>query len=276
MPHIVVDQVRTRERDPSYAYWNVRPARSLVVFVHGWGGHCTDTWKPAAGYIAAHDGAGAGHDLLFYAYDSRNQPAGVSAARLARYLKEFLADPSAAINASAKVELRKQPTAYRSVVFLCHSLGAVVTRQALLDLATRSDAPPPWLALVRLALFAPAHKGALATEVGNTLLSELLGTPGRAIGAALQLKWQSLLDLERGSSFLTTLEQDSRDYLQRNPGAGCARAAVVAWASEDPIVVRQNFAQDAPAEVVDDTTHVSICKPAQREHDAYALMTALL
>ncbi|RDZ28892.1 esterase/lipase family protein [Lysobacter silvisoli] len=276
MPHIVVDQVRTRERDPSYAYWNVRPAQSLVVFVHGWGGHCTDTWKPAAGYIAAHDGAGAGHDLLFYAYDSRNQPAGVSAAQLARYLLDFLADPTAAINASAKFGLRRQATAYQSVIFLCHSLGAVVTRQALLDLAARSNAPPAWLNRVRLALFAPAHKGALATEVGNTLLSELLGAPGRAIGAALRLKWQSLLDLEQGSSFLATLEQDSRAYLQHNPGAGCARAAVVAWASNDLIVVRQNFALDVPAEVVNGTDHVSICKPAQREHDAYALMTALL
>src|SRR5713226_7104842 len=85
--------------------------------------------------------------------------------------KAMCTRPSVIVNGTLRPELhRKAEFQYGSVVVVAHSLGAVVARQALLDLD--EDRNPKWLNKISLVLFAPAHMGADVVPLGTEFLKE--------------------------------------------------------------------------------------------------------
>lgn len=272
MQHVAIDGIETHERSKSYAYWNVVPPRSLVVLVHGWGGDKLETWAPTNIFLQHSNTSLGPHDFLFYSYDSRDQPAAHSATNFLHFMTAFVEDPNKVINASAGIGIRNGKTDYTSITFVCHSLGAVIVRRALLDLATRATTRPDWLDRAQLLLFAPAHKGASAPAALKAILSTISSRFGNLVGTAIDTKWKSLVDLTPGSSFLSTLEEESNRHLASFDGAPYARARMVAWAEKEDVVVTQNFGRDPPAHVLRDTDHVSICKPREPSDASYTLL----
>jgi hypothetical protein len=72
----------------SLAYFARKPNGSLLVFVHGFGGHATDTWRRMH-EMAVLDPGTEGCDIVFYGYDSLRHRAMIHAATFRDFLDEL-------------------------------------------------------------------------------------------------------------------------------------------------------------------------------------------
>lgn len=241
--------------------------RTACVFVHGWGGNATETWLGFPAYIR--DSVKAeGTDFFFFDYDSLSLGATFSAALLRQFIDALLNDPAGlVINPALADQPRFQRDPgfrYERLIVCAHSMGAVVSRRALLDL--ESEAPGRFHDLrLSLLLFAPAHKGTDLVRLGRDVLSgSFLGIPLNAIRGAVLAKFKSLLDLETGSPVLDALERDNAAaravLVQAGKADACYRATVL-HAEHDDVVRQEGFDRDKPLEPVLLQTHTSICKP---------------
>jgi alpha-beta hydrolase superfamily lysophospholipase len=76
----------------------------------------------------------AGYDLIFYTYDSRNTPAANSGALFKQFLNQLFEEPLLFCNATLDPEAaRLNSFQYKNVLIVAHSLGAVVSRLALVN-----------------------------------------------------------------------------------------------------------------------------------------------
>src|SRR5688500_13432064 len=140
------------------ALWAVNPNRTLLVFVHGFGGSATGTWVAFPELLDV--SSKARHcDCVFYGYDGFRTRAYVSALKLLAFLDRLCTDTANTINATLPSVAPKRAAdfAYDKIIIVAHSLGAIVSRQALVS-AHKSGAA--WAAKVDLVFFAPAHSGA--------------------------------------------------------------------------------------------------------------------
>lgn len=156
---------------------------------------------------------------------------------------------------------------YGQVLICAHSLGAVIARRALLDIALQD---PPWrdrLSAVRLQFFAPAHKGALIiklAEEGLAAISVPLAFAkinGKLAAVGLKSRYQVLQDLEPGSQTLTDLEAETRRLLDQDPQAHAYLRAHVVHARRDHVVAQGQFARDHRPDFIDGKGHIEVCKP---------------
>ena len=203
----------------------------------------------------------ADYDLFFYGYDSRRS-ASSSAIELVEFLRAVAESPADKVtnpSLASGMPLRK-PFSYEALVLCAHSLGAVVSRLALLDAVDDDESPCRWLAKLRLVLFAPAHSGALIIELASLGLG---GFPlvGSALQALARARHISLRDLEPRSNTLKELRKRTEKALAGEFGK-CHRAWV-AHARRDKIVLSDKFLSDRPAKLFKDANHISICKPTQ-------------
>lgn len=140
-------------------------------------------------------------------------------------------------------------------MIVAHSLGAVITRRALLD-ATRLQAP--WTTKTKLVLYAPAHKGAsvadLALEVASSFtFLRLFGVGARFVSPLID-------QLKPNSPDLNALLAETKQA--RKDGAnGHLVAARVVIAEYERIVRNETFADDPPPDTIPETDHLSVCKP---------------
>ncbi|MDW9981911.1 hypothetical protein CN187_03015 [Sinorhizobium meliloti] len=140
------------------------------------------------------------------------------------------------------------------VTVIAHSLGAPVSRRALLD-AIRNQAS--WAGKTRLQLFAPAHMGAYLNKVRKEL-----GIASRLIASltALTKFGVLLLDgLEPGSPFLTQLMEDSSKELANGWDAQ-VKARQVIFGDGENVVMVQRFLEDPPHTVWPGHGHCSVCR----------------
>ena len=209
----------------SRARWAVQPSGVAVVFVHGFGGAATDTWDEFADRLPERPEC-AGHDLLFYGYDSLTVQAPVSASTFRKFLNALATDPVNSVMAgSLSITRDLDPTfRYRKIVILAHSLGAVVVREALIQ-AADDRAMRQWVPLVRLALFAPAHCGARVTELAEEAIGAVRFSWLRLITTGYKAYAQVLQDLEEGSLALRRIEDRTKALLAE--GLTALRAEVV-------------------------------------------------
>ena len=138
----------------------VQPNRKALLFIHGFNGDAVKTWSDFHELLPERPKFTC-HDIVFYGYDGLRAEMNASAAIFRAFLdkllmatKSFLADnlpPSAQ---------RADDFGYDELVIVAHSLGAVISRRALLD-ATRNKSE--WVARTKLVLYAPAHKGPVTT-----------------------------------------------------------------------------------------------------------------
>lgn len=252
----------------STAWWAAEPSGTAVLFVHGFGGSSVGTWSEFEQRLPSEAPTA---DLLFYGYDGIRTQAQTSAIRLRQLINNWMSAPDLFVNGTLPPRLhRSGQLAYQRLVIVAHSLGAVVARKALLD-AFRSNSP--WLQYVRLALFAPAHRGA---SVQDLVKATLGGWAWFKAALGLAQHATVLQDLDPERPFLRALVEDTQRALVE-PGGATLRAQVVAIAPHDRIVYNVDFAvDDAVAVVIENTNHTSICKPCHGQLEALDLVRKLL
>lgn len=222
------------------------PAKSCVLFVHGFNGDALDTWK-GFDTIALQNNEFKETDLVFFGYDGLRSNALASAS----FLFDLLDDLMGA--ASVLQSVKPADPAYERCVLAAHSLGAVVTRWALLRAFHQKS---PWLDKVRYLLFAPAHWGGLVVDS----VSELLGATAltKFIASAAKAKLPLLNELAPNSVVLKSLEEQTRAAI----GAGCdaLRAKRVVIAEYEEVVSNLPFVGDPFPTAIRNARHTTVCK----------------
>lgn len=229
----------------------MRGARSVVLFVHGFGGDPEKTWH-AFPAMFPREPACRSTDVIFYGYDSLRSGAVALAAELRDLLEVVLDHPAKAVNPTLDYAQRAEDFQYEAVVVVAHSLGAVVARRALLDLVQLQETS---LDRVRLVLFAPAHLGADVLPLAREILGVVRLLPLSTVAA---YRYRALRDLQEGSKVLTQLEEQTRARTAQSPSPHVAR--LVVHGEHDRIVQQAAFCADPPA-TFEPKDHVAICKP---------------
>lgn len=252
----------------SEAIWAIRPAGAAIVFVHGFGGEAVGTWNEFQKLLPRQD-ACAGHDLVFFGYDGLYTQANASADVLRRFLGELFDRPARLINPALDPSVRRPDDfAYRSVLLVAHSLGAVICRRALLNAGRQGE---PWVSRTSMVLFAPAHMGATnVIELGAQVVGVIPGI-GRLLAQWGKFKYKPLQDLEQGSQTLRQLEADTRTALAA--GAAHLVAREVLFGRDEEIVDSNRFCDDPDGTYLpeqagrDEKDHTEVCKPGRRYLD---------
>jgi len=143
---------------------------------------------------------------------------------------------------------------YEKILVVAHSLGAIVSRLALLEAVDNGDA---WRAYCRLLLFAPAHNGA---RIQNLVLLSLPSMYKILGGLALFMK-PVLDDLKPGSAALNALQ--FRTNACRHTVDETLLRAAVAEARGDKVVHNGQFCFDRYIlpNSIGHQSHISVCKP---------------
>jgi pimeloyl-ACP methyl ester carboxylesterase len=259
--------------DGTKAYLAKNPNGKVVVFVHGFYGHAINTWTDFQSLLLAEsDPRCQGCDFIFYGYDGVYTPAANSAALLQQFLKVLLTTPGAVLNPLVLPAARR-PAAfqYADALIVAHSLGAVVSRRAVVDGHRAGDA---WVKMVRLAFFAPAHMGANVIELVSEALTSLPYIGG-ILAPFIKHKAAVLNDLQAGSPTLNLLLQDVQQELAKGPAP---HLLAKVWSAEWENVV--NVARFPPdpsvATVIRRRRHVNVCKPTSRDLQAVQEVLKLL
>lgn len=117
--------------------------------------------------------------------------------------------------------------------------------------------------MARVPVAAPAHKGALILELASTAIGALRLLP---IEALVRYRMPVLHDLAEDSRTLTMLAANTQKALAQ--GASYLEARYVVHAELDNIVHPYDFCDDPSAEFIQNTTHVTVCKPRADFRDA--------
>jgi pimeloyl-ACP methyl ester carboxylesterase len=236
--------------------------RRALIFVHGFGGASTGTWDLFSSLLPE-EPLFSRHDLFFYGYESLRQTTAYSAAKFLEWLKEILVDPSTVVNSLLCPSAPRRPPdfTYEQVTIIAHSMGAVVTRRALLDLASDAVMSSP-LDRVRMVLFAPAHLGG---DVIRLAAEALVPLKLALVVPFLKFRWPSLKDLEPGSITLDLLREDTLRAIEESRAIhGSTRhliAAAVIHGQKDRIVNQNQFCLDPRLTPFDGRGHIGVCKP---------------
>jgi len=243
----------------THAYWSLNPIGRLLVLVHGFNGAAGTTWLGLPQQLILQTEV-AGCDIVSFGYDSVKQTGGESAMQLQIFLDKLFTETSRIINRSfddngSKVR-RPENWKYGQIVLAGHSLGACVSRRALLNQiqAGRNK----WEVEIRLVWFAPAHRGAKIKLLIDAVALAIPGGYKESLDGVSKYFSPALEDLEKRSEFLEELLEDTKELCDEHPSL---KAPMTFWALRDKVVTNGTFAKDAtPFEFVDETSHVSICK----------------
>jgi len=255
-------------RNSSY-FWSLTPSGKLVIFIHGYKGKAIATWARFDSLLLA-DRRFQDADCIFYGYDGLKTELIASSSLFLDFLHNICSNPADFINATLPPSVQR-PTQfhYSSVLIVAHSLGAVITRQALV-FACRQNFH--WTSMVRMALFAPAHMGAdvarLATEVAAL-------NPIAALLSAFARFHSPLIDQlnpEKSTVLPALRQQVEAARGLGNPSLSPTRVFI---ATRENIVKNDPFPGDPVPHAIDGT-HTSICKPDSANHKAFAGIGDLL
>jgi alpha-beta hydrolase superfamily lysophospholipase len=146
---------------------------------------------------------------------------------------------------------------YDELVIIAHSLGAVISRRALID-ATKNNSD--WVSRTKLILYAPAHKGAKVAELALEVASSF--TFLKLFGALARFKSPLIDELKRDSPTLKSLLEDTQAATKGGANKHLTARKIVI-AEYENIVENETFGDDPPPDAIPDTTHTSVCKPTQ-------------
>lgn len=214
---------------------------TLVVFIHGFSGVSLETWMSFPDMLR-NEPYLSGSDLYFYGYDSLKGQVFDQSRELYAFLKRYCD--------------RRKTIPYEKILLVAHSLGAVITRYALISAIGDGMS---WAPQCRLLLFAPAHSGTRVVKLVQDCLPGML----KIMAAAALYIIPVVDDLRPGSVALKTLERETLRYKKSSEGA--MLSALVIQAYGDKVVHNHQFCYDRFLDVspVRGYSHTTVCKPAK-------------
>jgi hypothetical protein len=251
--------------DKSYALVSDDNALRAVVFVHGFGGSPTGTWRDFHGLIEEYSSEfpwWKTSDLFFFSYDSIRTPIRFNSTRLAQFVDEVWSG-----RWTQQLKSKPKKRTYKDLIFAGHSEGCVLIRRLVLDRfeAISSNhvrnARPKLLKALQadcilrsyLRLFAPACCGTnFSSWIGFiTSYSFLLS----AITASLLVR----NELRPDSIVLSTLKVGTEKAHAQYPGVEAFYAEPL-FGVPDQIVVSESY-QGEKIHWEQSCDHFGICKP---------------
>jgi len=247
----------------SYVYLSLKPIGTILIFVHGFGGSSGKTWRRFPELIIGND-ACAGCDIVFYGYESMRTRSRFNAIALFEFLDQVCTNPSPVLNpVSSPQSQRPRDFEFNRVVLISHSLGGLISRQALLEACNHKR---DWLSRIGLVMFAPAHLGADVFKLANAAFP--------VIGAILSFRWQSLLDLDPGGDTVARLQKDTAAQISNGKDSLIAKKVVLG--DRDNIVTPNSFLSDPSPKVLRGKDHFEVCKPTSSFRDPLDQLLGLL
>jgi hypothetical protein len=265
---------------PRTAYALLTSAAEIaIVFVHGYYGNAHSTWVDFQHLVDQPIGGSpvwGKSDLYFYDYGTNGQ-----VQPLAEELRSFLRDmvlPGGALANAARprsflfpsgfsLQLPlATPSAYKRLVLVGHSAGAVLIRQLIVEelksmesedgeLSPKISSSP--IATASLRFFAPAHLGVLgAGLLGIGLNLQLLN-----VVASLLVHSNSLFkSLTPGGPVLQDLKSLTERYYEKYPIIPALKADSL-FGHDDTVVIIGNYSHEKVHGTIPGQNHTSICKP---------------
>lgn len=272
-------RLRLQKGENSVLFLSSQPADLGIVFIHGFGGNATSTWRGFEDLSSTLKG----WDVFFYGYSSWAGQANSHAEEFRLFLSGIFQRPEVTHS-----ELKRR---YRHILIVAHSLGAIVTRRALLNAGLLKE---HYLNRVSFVLFAPAHRG--GTEIVQTYpkaldaISRFLDpSPGDAMSGTLVSLGEvsvakCLRDMVCRSLTLEQLESDTleqyrvfeQDELHPTPRHLVARRVIFGHGEDivdanrfgfDPVAefyptpVKDGFFTGLKARYIPGYDHLAVCKP---------------
>ena len=232
-----------------------QPDGRAVLFIHGFSGDAIDSWSHFHELLPQCPKC-AGRDLFFYGYDGLRAEMNASASIFRTFLDRLFGSTGQFLRDNLPPSIQRPANfRYDELVIVAHSLGAVVSRRALLD-ATKKKSD--WVTRTKLVLFAPAHKGA---KVADLALEAASSFPFTKLFSAFLRFTSPLIDqLKPNSQALKQLLADTETFRKGGANAHLVASKVVI-AEHESIVENETFAEDPPPYAIPDTSHMSVCKP---------------
>ena len=243
-----------------------QPTR-LAVFVHGFKGKNLATWGDFP-YSGSSSAWVRETDMLFVGYPSTKEAVSASEYRIRKWLPKFFPAPPPTALSINGIDCRPiLDNPYRELVLIGHSLGGLVLRRALTEIATiclqGQGATEEPLLSGRLRLFSPATAGFRPS--GH--LGRLLSIPPAELTLYIALRGSpAFRDLEQGSPLIVNTQRRTEKLASEHPGFSALRAEIV-WANPENIICSEHYDTDPAPYAVDGKNHVNVCKP-QRGYTA--------
>ena len=237
------------------ALFATKPDSRAILFIHGYGGDPVKTWSEFHDLLPEQEHF-SGVDLLFYGYDSLQAEMIASAALFHEFLDRLFSDGVKVINSSLPSKT-KRPSSfkYTKLLVVAHSLGAVIARRGIAD---ATSARAKWTTKTSLALFAPAHMGAVAVELALEAASGFKFMSLFSSGA--QMSSPMTRQLKPDSAELQALRSDVAT-LTKNRANPHLIPKMVVLAEFEKIVKNLAFPGDPAPVTIANTSHTSVCKP---------------
>ena len=237
------------------ALFAAQPDRKAVLFIHGFSGDAIQTWSNFHELLQECPKC-SGRDLFFYGYDGLRAEMNASASIFRAFLDRLFGSTEQFLNDNLPPSAqRADDFGYDELVIVAHSLGAVISRRALLD-ATRKNSD--WVTKTKLVLYAPAHKGARVADLALEAASSF--SFARLFGVATRFVSPLIDQLKPGSPALKQLLADTEKFRQGGANSHLVANKVVI-AEHENIVENETFGEDPPPEAIANTSHRSVCKP---------------
>jgi tetratricopeptide (TPR) repeat protein len=170
----------------------------------------------------------------------------------------------AANNLLDQLRFQRREHPNRPIVFVCHSLGGVVCKQALVEAHNANEVHGPILKYTRgIAFFGTPHSGGHGARLGDSIVRVLHAVTGNVRN--------DIMEWLRSDSFLS-------NHLAENFVRRAKNMRIVSFMENLPIsrhfglvVPRSSSSLNWPAEtrVLMEATHTTICKFSSQEDDLY-------
>ncbi|MFA5832119.1 MAG: alpha/beta hydrolase [Bacteroidota bacterium] len=246
-------------------YFSYKNPTTLIIFVHGFGGSTQTTWSTFPS-LSLQDSKCKKSDILIYGYDTFRGQAGDHAAELYHFINLAVAPlKNNILPADQHLPERK----YKRIIFVAHSLGAVLARQA--QLLAYID-KRKWVNKSMLVLFAPAHHG---TDI-TSLVKEALSGVNKLISLFGLLNFPILNDLDAKDGGILNSIKTQTESLQNKGKANFTKAKLVVHAKGDKVVKSYQYLLDKPAEIIKNKNHISVCKPDVQYLKPFELLKSIL